>query len=251
MNRSQISQFLLGVGGQKCGTTWLYRQLMQQPWFAPGDRKEYRLFERSSPSLEDYAFHFRHCLQIRPGTSVCADITPAYALLETAELSKIQHALEQEHFRVRALFVVRDPLERLWSQVRMHRIKGNVKGHAPYQSDTEGIRDMLHRAGAEGRTRYHYTVKRLQQVFTPVDLHITIYEQMFQPLFAEELEQWLGLPIEALHPQERINSSPKQSVLSEDIQVEVVNHFADVYTWAEGHFGPGIRQLWGGYRLLK
>lgn len=35
--------FVLGIGAQKAGTTWLYKQLAQCPGFATGLEKEYHI----------------------------------------------------------------------------------------------------------------------------------------------------------------------------------------------------------------
>jgi hypothetical protein len=43
--RPVTKTFLLGVGCQKGGTTWLYRYLTRSPQFVPGYRKEYHLFD--------------------------------------------------------------------------------------------------------------------------------------------------------------------------------------------------------------
>ena len=247
----KTAQMLLGVGGQKCGTTWVYRQLMRQAWFAHGDRKEYRIFEQPNYNLEAYARSFRRLLKDQANTSVCADITPAYALLEEDDLIRLRQALEAQQFRVRALFVMRDPLERVWSQVRMHRAKGASKGQDPYRSDQEGLEDMFCRRYVEGRTRYQVTVKRLEQVFPPADLMLTIYEQMFSNTFAIRLGQWLEKPVQPLLFQERIHSTNKQDQLTEAIQSEVAHHFQDVYAWAEERFGTQMHRLWGGYKWLR
>ena len=224
---------------------------MRQPWFAHGDRKEYRVFDQASPNLKVYASAFRQHLEQQPDTSVCADITPAYALLEAKDLKRLRVALEAQHFQVRALFVMRDPLERIWSQVRMHRAKGAAIGQDPYHSDQHGIEDMFRRRYVAKRTRYSFTVQQLEQVFHPKDLQLIIYEQMFNEDFSTRLSEWLGKPFEPLQLKERIHSTPKREELTNAIQSEVVNHYSDVYAWAEKRFGAHIRQLWNGYKWLS
>jgi hypothetical protein len=237
---TQDAQFLLGKGGQKCGTTWIYSQLMRQPWFAHGDRKEYRVFDQANPNLEVYAKTFRQHLEQQPDTNVCADITPAYALLEAKDLKRLRVALETQHFQVRALFVMRDPLERIWSQVRMHRAKGVAVGQDPYPSDQQGIEDMFRRRYVAKRTRYSFTVRKLEQVFHPKDLQLIIYEQMFNEDFSIRLGTWLGKPFEPLQLKEKIHSTPKREELNAAIQSEVVHYYGDVYQWGEERFGPHI-----------
>ena len=199
------------------------------------------MFDQANPNLEMYASAFRQHLERQPDTSVYADITPAYALLEAKDLKRLRVALEAQHFQVRALFVMRDPLERIWSQVRMHRAKGAAIDQDPYSSDQHGIEDMFRRRYVAKRTRYIFTVQQLEQVFHPKDLQLTLYEQMFNNDFSTRLGEWLGKPLEPLQLKERIHSTPKQEELTAAIQSEVVNHYSDVYAWAEKRFGPHIR----------
>ena len=209
------------------------------------------MFDQANPNQEMYASAFRQHLERQPDTSIYADITPAYALLEAKDLKRLRVALEAQHFQVRALFVMRDPLERIWSQVRMHRAKGAAIDQDPYSSDQHGIEDMFRRRYVAKRTRYIFTVQQLEQVFHPKDLQLTLYEQMFNNDFSTRLGEWLGKPLEPLQLKERIHSTPKQEELTAAIQSEVVNHYSDVYAWAEKRFGPHIRQLWNGYSWLS
>ena len=76
-------------------------------------------------------------------------------------------------------------------------------------------------------------------------------EQLFNEDFSTRLGAWLGKPFEPLQLKERIQSTPKQEELTAAIQSEVVNHYSDVYAWAEKRFGAHIRQLWNGYKWLS
>ena len=98
---------------------------------------------------------------------------------------------------------MRDPLGRIWSQVRMHRVKGAAIGQDPYRSDQHGIEDMFHRRYVAKRTRYRFTVQKLEQVFQPEDLQLTVYEQMFHDDFSSRLGEWLGKPIQPFQFQEK------------------------------------------------
>ena len=43
--------FILGVGAQKAGTTWLHRQLIKSANFNFGHRKEYHVFDAMEKTL--------------------------------------------------------------------------------------------------------------------------------------------------------------------------------------------------------
>jgi len=42
---ARLPRFVLGVGAQKAGTTWLQRYLAESPWCEPGFEREYTVFD--------------------------------------------------------------------------------------------------------------------------------------------------------------------------------------------------------------
>ena len=149
---------MLGVGAQKAGTTWLYRYLQDSPEFAAGYRKEYHVFDTmdlpseswsrnrnirlAETALADlregrpadaavlhrmsmvgnpayYFDYFAALLQRETGRHVTADVTPAYALLPVERLREIRQEFADRGVRAVAVFLMRDPVDRIWSQLRM------------------------------------------------------------------------------------------------------------------------------------
>jgi len=155
-NQSKTSPgvFLLGVGAQKAGTSWLHKQLHRRPDADFGCLKEYHVhdartipalarFRRVDIRLKDphtwlqprswmrqwfihnpnrYTDYFAWLLkrsrlksrQIR----LTGDITPSYALLSAETLGEIKANFEQRSIPVKPVFLMRDPLERLISSQR-------------------------------------------------------------------------------------------------------------------------------------
>jgi hypothetical protein len=141
------------IGAQKAGTTWLWHNLGAHPaiWLAPD--KELHYFDRLYvPGVREAAERRRRLAdeivasddperaraqsaRIRramepisdawygaffadaPADAVCGEITPAYALLPA---EGVGHLLRLSP-GVRIVMVVRDPIERAWSQLRMQR----------------------------------------------------------------------------------------------------------------------------------
>ena len=149
--------FLLGLGCQKGGTTWLYRYLTSSRQFVPGYRKEYHLFD--SLYLESGEEARRRLLTVaakhaanpqpenpRAAGSVhrlCMFLDPEYYSTTSRGCSTgarraaggrrdagVRHAptgrgeadpggLRRTGITTLPVFLMRDPVERIWSHMRM------------------------------------------------------------------------------------------------------------------------------------
>jgi hypothetical protein len=159
--------FLLGVGCQKGGTTWLHAELTKCPHVDMGFTKEYHIFDglyisgcddklrerqqklrtrlgsgalvsgdQSARLLKLIGFHveidlyynYFQFLALRdPSVRLVGDITPAYAGLPVEALRAIRSELRARGFHVKVVFLMRDPFERLWSIVRHIRRKRGAR----------------------------------------------------------------------------------------------------------------------------
>lgn len=152
--------FLLGVGAQKSGTTWLYNSLSNYSLeFQEGICKEYHVFDGLTTNpikrtmlaneLKYYAnnnisltnkknhmallwkslfyenidiyFDYFHLLSLKnPDKKLFADITPAYSSLSKQVFSTIKDKFESRGFLVKCIFLAREPLDRAWSASRYY-----------------------------------------------------------------------------------------------------------------------------------
>jgi hypothetical protein len=155
---SRLPDFL-GIGAQKSGTTWLHHNLSQHPgvwlppvkelhffdhphrtpsalllplpgWQARRARKEIpRLWHaRRDPAV--LRWHLRFLLGVRrpawyaslfepaPG-QICGEITPGYDILDDTAVARIRALMPG----LRVIYLLRDPVERLWSALAMHAEK--------------------------------------------------------------------------------------------------------------------------------
>jgi Sulfotransferase family len=116
-----MPQFL-GIGAMRSGTSWLASHLGRHPsiWLR---RKEIHFFDRKLhkrriPLLEaDLEARIRYGLRFLPARLkglVFGEFTPSYAILEPDRIDRIHRWMPE----AKLLFVMRDPVERIWSQVR-------------------------------------------------------------------------------------------------------------------------------------
>ena len=260
--------FLLGVGAQKAGTAWLHRYLEDSPQFDGGFRKEYhvwdaldlpsgrlvreRIEKQGGPraellaSPERYFDYFAGLLT--GGVRLTADITPAYAELPVERLAAVRDGFLDRGVRPAAVFLLRDPVERVWSAARMDMRR---MGEAAPEPAEVRISHMYRHPMYADRTRYDVTMERLEQVFARDDVHYGFYERLFSAETLRPLCAGLGIDYHEPDPGRRVNESPKTEELPEDVVREIAQHFAPVYAAVAARFASvDLQDVWPSARLL-
>ncbi|WP_298637089.1 sulfotransferase [uncultured Umboniibacter sp.] len=282
--------FILGVGCQKGGTTWLHSQLDKSSNVDMGFTKEYHVFdalyekecrrfltEKLTATNNRIAFDnisqrphlFKHLsfyantqnyydyfdyLWFRGGetVSLVGDITPSYAALPVTTLEEIKANLERRGFMVKVVFLMRDPLERCWSALRMSRrdkLLSNPDIKLP--NEEKELLASISRRKAEIRTRYEVTIERLERVFDEQNIFYGFYEQLFQSDTLNRLREFLDLADFEPDVAFQSNVSKKsQSLreLNEEVATTIVNHYRSTYEYCEKRFH--ISSLWSGWKYL-
>ncbi|GAA4684551.1 hypothetical protein GCM10023226_22450 [Nocardioides nanhaiensis] len=276
---------LLGVGAQKAGTTWVQRYLAQAPECEPGFDAEYTIFdcldtpehtvtrslifERARAELDavesatpthpnnllrlammaDQRVYYDYFADLsrRPGIRMTLDVTPNYALLPLRRYRQIRHEFAVRGVRAVALFVMRDPVERIWSQVRMNQQRGKRRNP---RSEIELVRERYRRPTVEARTRYEHTIERLDEVFA-ADVHYEFSERLFTEKALRRLCDAAGVTYRPTDTADRANPSPKHESLPDDVVAEIVAHYRATYLAVQERFGiEDLSALWPSARLL-
>lgn len=206
---SHHKTFLLGVGCQKGGTTWLHDYLQRSDETDLGFLKEYHVFDALDlPSSKAFRqrvqanarkalktpgmpsekrskillrlqflldsgsyFDYFHYLLLRdPRVRLTADITPAYAGLSVERLAHIRDGFAMRGVPVKVIFLMRDPFERVWSAVRM-----SFRKHREKDPDAKILKKS-----EEERLLEIYT-KSPQVLRTRYDRTMECIEQVFPP----------------------------------------------------------------------
>lgn len=160
----------IGIGAQKAGTTWLARNLAAHPqiWMPP--IKEIHYFDRppdwrdpvrlrtserkGRASLKELYWERKYnklprddrwyASLFRPKKGqIAGEITPAYAVLDEADISRVRNLMPD----ARILFFMRNPVERTWSQTMMYFDR--------YGRSAE--------AATDGELREHFELERVRR----------------------------------------------------------------------------------------
>ena len=128
-------------------------------------------------------------MEEREDERVVGDITPGYALLSEETLREMAGL----HDDVRFVYVMRDPVARLWSHVRMvarRRARGDLRRQAGRILDSV----LLGREPQiADRGDYRGTVGRLRAAIAPEKLFLCTYEELFDDATLARLCDFLGI----------------------------------------------------------
>jgi hypothetical protein len=269
----------LCVGSQKGGTGWLRDQLSHHPavWLPPigelhyfdrrfGPRAE-RLRARLDGLLakrgsvarrrldeRDLAF-MRHAVTYTgktldfawyaqlfapKGAAVSGDITPGYSTLQDDIVGGIAEAFP----RLKILFLVRDPVERFWSQLAM-RIRNSGAKFDP--EDWDAVEALLVSPEFALRSFPTQTAKRWRNFFGPEQLFIGQFEdlQSRADWLLGEILEFLGLEpaaVKELPADHDRKAGAWKPTMPPGIRERLAEHFSDELRRCAQEFGGHAAQ---------
>lgn len=263
--------FILGLGAQKAGTSWLFDYLAASGVVATHRIKEYhiwdalcipglealvvkpqdsdtnfenrvRFFMQQSP--DNYVTYFGYMMKEQAKRVTC-DITPLYSGLGRDVLRLIKQGFARRGIATKAVFLMRDPVERCWSAARME--SRDDLGHTRIDEE-DVLRRALSRLAAL-RTRYDRTVAEIEAVFAPSEVHYGIYEEMFADTELARLSAFCGVPFAPGHVARKVNVSEVSVPISDAACARIATHYREVYDFAARRF-PQTKGLWRGFGYL-
>ena len=268
--------FILGVGAQKCGTSWLHGYIDADESVDTGMTKEYHVWDaldvpecarfevgpvesalsqrnRIRRSMqtdpEQYFTYFEQILH-QPGITVTADITPSYSALKAPRLSQIFDGFRKRGIDCKVVFLMRDPVERCWSAVRMHRKRGHAReGVALDPDEAKSVLGYYATTDARMRTRYDATIHELEAAIPPDKLYFGLYEELFDSERIDAISGFIGIPPRHDFVTQKFNVSEKLSALPDEVVHAVVDEYRTVYEFCSWRFPP-TKTLWVGNRYL-
>lgn len=280
--------FLLGVGAQKAGTTWLHRYLADSQQVVRGYRKEYHVFDSSdladepwrernldlaqtaldqlrsgeeadpahlhrAAMIADPEFYFDYftgLLNKRPRFRATADVTPEYADLSAERFASIRDGFAARRVRTVAAFLMRDPVDRIWSQIRMQEGRRPARFDVPADQMVERLYDDPQ---YERFSRYERTMQNLESVWERDQLHYGFYEELFREEEVRGICELLRIEFRTPDFDKVSNVSAGKAVeaLPDEVVSKVATHFADTYQAVAERFpDKDLATLWPSSRFV-
>ncbi len=265
-------KFILGLGNQKCGTSWLYSYLQQFDNFNEGFWKECRIWDaldvaeskrfkinpfdlkllrigsvhykrfRMQNSKSYYFDYFNSLYNEKINTT--ADITPSYSGLGIKRLQEIKSQFELRNIEVKPIILIRDPLSRIKSAVRSNLDKKNY-----YEGIKFGETDFLNALKqyytsehCKQYTNYHKIITNAFEVFGENKVYIGIYENMFLNENIDKLSNYLG--VNSIHEYSKVYVNKTLGSTEEtEFDKTIKNFYIEVYKFCNKNF-PSTNELW-------
>ncbi|MDO6458412.1 sulfotransferase domain-containing protein [Celeribacter halophilus] len=252
--------FLLCLGTQKAGTSWLFDFIQGIDTVQMGYVKELHVFDRlefegilnadlnrvkaiaSSEDIfrqkhlwkrlslisdpEQYYTYFDHILQTDKVT-LTGDFTPEYCMLPHERLLQIKNKFQERGIKVKIIFLMRDPVERISSARRMTaRVLGIERP----------LLEVYKGQYVEMLTRYEKIIPKIRAVFGKDEIYINFYENLFEKQTIDEILGFLQLPRTSPDFSKRINASRYQEIRDNERHI-IAEYYSDTYEFVRREFG--------------
>ncbi|WP_347100790.1 hypothetical protein [Sagittula stellata] len=224
------------------------RSAFRQALYDQPDRLVVRQRMQNDPTR--YFDYFEAFLE-RPGVVLTGDFTPNYSGLGTGTLIRIRDGFLRRGIRPRAVFVMRDPLDRALSAIRMyHRdgrggreTKGVFEGVDMARDPNAALLPYLDSTDWRLRGDYPAILERLESVFLSEDLYVGFYETMFSQAEFARLNAFFGTEPDTTFQQQRFNATRQAAPLPPDIRARAAERLAPVYEAVFARW-PQMRTHW-------
>ena len=274
--------FLIGVGANKCATSWIFRYFLSLPEVAVSPLKEMRFFNAKvrGPLVEDpdlfalkrVAFNFRqegdvlenlrgraafqasvdrvkmvydegayldHFIRLAAAeTKTFSDITPAYSAIGQEGFEYIKAYFATQDVRLKLFFVMRDPVDRLWSHLRYrdrHDAELDVR-----HTWSERIDDAEMMAFCD----YRSTVNSLEAVFPAEDLLFLFYEDLFSEASLKTLCAFADAGYQTPAVSAPVNETPLKVDIPGDARQVLQRRLEPQYAFCRERFEDRVPAVW-------
>jgi hypothetical protein len=202
----------------------------------------FEYLDRPDTNEADYIAFLTLRLDLAPEARICADITPRYALLGEADFEQMARIARQPRF----VFVMRDPVDRVWSHCRMmSKIaeKWHQRQVTPETYAEAFLNGEAAEGGVEGYCDYAGTLTRLVSVVGREAVFTGFYEDLTADATLRALNAFLGLTHREAEADRRVNSG-RSAPLPEDLKAALGRKLAPQYDYVAGLSGGALPPAW-------
>lgn len=203
----------------------------------------------------DAYFDYFMGLLAQPGVTLTGDVTPDYSGLPPEVFAKVRAEFARRNIRVLAMFLMRDPVQRCISAIRMYRGRPAGNHLLPIKKEDSTSAALLALYSSrrfEMLTRYDVTLASVDSVFPPDDVLTGFYEDLFTESEVRRIEVFCGVSNGVPDLSRKINSSGfKGEAVSEEAAAAVARHYRPVYEFAANRYGRAeMEARWPSYGYL-
>lgn len=260
--------FLLGLGAQKAASTWLAKSLVKTKGVDMGFAAKYHVWdvvdlEGIPPAHRDprrydnlrralmrrchtYYFYYFARQLTSEGVHLTGDLSPSYAGLSAERMSYIVEAFRNRDIASKAIFIIRDPVDRCISAAAMEQRKSPKFSKMDLE---QVVRDRYRTEGYDFRTQYGETIKRAETAFDPGKSQVFLFETLFTPEGMNALCEFLNVDIDKGNAAQAQNVGSEKQPVSEETRSEIARHYRGVYEYCAARF-PVAKTRWSGFQYL-
>lgn len=188
----------------------------------------------------DSSRYYRWLTAARGDRRLVADITPAYALLDRTDFAEMA-ALPASRF----LFILRDPVDRLWSALRM----GEGTDIPDDGLFAQRCRERARRFRSDRNERrwrmcnYGATITELEAAVPAERIRYVFFEELFAPATHAALSEFLGITSLPWDVSVRANSG-RPARLPDRLAAHLYGELRPVYEFCAARFGASLPGRW-------
>jgi hypothetical protein len=187
------------------------------------------------------AAYFGWLLDGREDARLVGDLTPNYATLSDEVIAQMRDAQPASKF----IFLIRDPLDRLWSHIRM-QARRQRQAHEVYEKKSNNILYRMLNRGQEThileRGDYPKIIRKLRRLIPEGRLLIQFTEDLFTPLGLARVCDFLGIATVTPEVQQPVHQGP-EVVMLDKLRPRALGMLNEHYEWVARNIGP-LPQRW-------
>ncbi|MDD5271539.1 MAG: sulfotransferase [Methylovulum sp.] len=271
-------RYIIGIGAQKSGTSWLADYLSEHPEVFMSPIKELHFFDSLyKPNLcpgfdkkrinslmtiahslreadiaketarfrkfnkiyervrirDDIRLYREYFARQAGDESVFCEISPSYALINRQGFKAMKSLADD----VRLIYLLRNPIDRFWSEVRMW-----AKNH-PDTNVIDKFENFIDSPNATLRSEYNQSLATVYSVFPKEKVFVQFYEHLFNLDVIAHLCDFCGIGFVPPDTEKRVwEGTP--SPMTDEMRARVYQKLGHVYDWAEDEFGATLPQSW-------
>jgi len=177
----------------------------------------------------------------RTDGQIVGDMTPNYATLSDDMIARMRDAAPASKF----IFLIRDPLDRLWSHIRM-QARRQRQAHEVYEKKSNNILYRMLNRGQEThileRGDYPKIIRKLRRLIPEGRLLIQFAEDLFTPLGLKRVCDFLGIATVKPEVQQPVHRGP-EVVMLDKLRPRALGLLNEHYEWVARNIGP-LPQRW-------